>query len=56
MNLLQREKSINERLLNICFYLSFNTKLSKENQDKIKAIEIELNDLYDKLDKTPVKV
>lgn len=44
----ERVKKLNSKLLNIAFILSFNSKLSKDSQVKLKSIEKDLNDEYDK--------
>lgn len=41
-----RITNMNNKLLNITFALSFNRKLSKKNQSKLKQIEKSLNDKY----------
>lgn len=47
-DLKKRIMALNNRMLNIVFILSFNKKLSKINQKKLKKMESELNDLHDK--------
>lgn len=38
--------NLNNKMLNIVFILSFNKKLSKINQKKLRKMESELNDLH----------
>lgn len=47
----KRIMNLNNKMLNIVFILSFNKKLSKTKQNKLKIMELELNDLHDKYKK-----
>ena len=38
-----RIKNLNDRVLNLAFRLSFQRKLSKESQEKLRKIELELS-------------